>query len=350
MRNGWTTACVLVACVFATSPAWAAGRTVISNKLDAKEFGPTAVEGPTALCAHVRVEGNAQMDPKAGSGEKCNDQTTIGPKNEPIINQDATRAVGDALKNAVGLKFQNRDPLELGRGIFYEVDKSDDKVKAAADGGGEENFFARAAIGNQPTASASHTVKKKPDGTFEGDGTATLNAPGRGQFGVAILNDPVVFQAPPEMLDPLVTFVLGSALSLSATEPGDFAEAFVQIGQDLTPVLDLLIRVTFDTVSKGQTLIPLGCNPSLLGGFASCSAYLDDRVLPLLDFNPGTHSLSATGDITLFRMTVPDDGTAVTATFNIVGIAATTVPEPSVTAVLAIAVAALAVVRAPRRR
>ena len=64
---------------------------------------PTAVAGPTALCAHVRVEGNAQMDPQAGTGEKCNDQTTIGPKNEPIINQNATSAVGDALRNAVGL-------------------------------------------------------------------------------------------------------------------------------------------------------------------------------------------------------------------------------------------------------
>jgi hypothetical protein len=325
--------CVLAvsACLYLMSApaAWGGAISIVDGKIGAKEFGPTAVSGPGAVCAHARIEATGETAPAAGKGDKCHNDIKIGPnKDEPIIDKKLTEAIGSALKGTVGLKLMNKSDEEVGQSIFYDFDKFDDKPKAVPNKGNAANILALARIGSQPTASASHDVANK-DGKIEGEGLANTNAPGRGQFAAAIINDPLVFQADSSTLDPLVEFTLGSQLSLQATEPGDLALALFQIWQDATTVLDFALEVTLATTSALQTLHPLDCSTTLLGNVSSCQAYLTQFVLPFLHWDSDMHMLTATQDITLYRMLVPSDGTNMKGTYNFAAVAATPVREPA---------------------
>jgi hypothetical protein len=307
------------------APVWAGTITVVSGKVGGKEFGPKAVSGPGGSYAHV--EAGADMDPPGGQGIKANDQTKIAGTQTQTIDENVTKQIGGALKNTVGVKLQGKSDLDVGRSIFYKADESADKVKEAQDGNGSAMLFKRAALGNQPIASVNQTITLT-DKQFIGEGTVNANAPGRGQFAVGILADPIVFHLDSTTLDPSVPFVLESDLSLQATEPGDLAEAVFEISQDTTTVLDFALLVTSDTTSRDQVIVPLAGDTTLLG--MSAADYLNQNVLPFLNWNSTTHTLTATTDITLYQFTTPSDGTPVTATFNFAGISSTTpIPEPS---------------------
>jgi hypothetical protein len=331
MRAGIFTVAVFL---LSLAPAGRAGViTVVSGKVGTKEFGPKAVSGPGGSYAHV--EAGPNMDPPAGKGQKANDQTKIGKTNTQTINQNLTEQIGSALKNTVGLKLMNKTDLEVGRSIFYKADESDDKVKEAKDNGGSTMLFARASLGGSPVASANQTVtvKKNDNGgeQFIGEGTANAaltQGGGRGEFAAAILNDPVVFQSDSTTVDPSVTFTLEHDLKLQVVAPGDLAEAVFEIGLNDTDVLDFALKVTYQTSSAQQTLVPLGGDPSSLGS-SSIMDYLNAQVLPSLSWDENSRTLTAATDITLFQFSAPSDGTPETATFNIVGLASSPVPEPS---------------------
>jgi hypothetical protein len=295
----------------------AAAITTISGRIGVTEFGPIAAMGPGAVCAHI--ESAAGKEP--GSGQGCNDQTMIGPmgSQEPIINQDTTQSIGNLLKDTVGLALMGKTALEAGRGITYRVDKSDDK--AALDDG--ELLFARVGMGNF-VASARQTIHKE-NGRVTVDGTANAVAQGRGQFAAAIVNDPLYFNADTSTVDPLITLAIGSDLSVQA-DPGDMASVIVQVGQNGLDILDFAITVNDGVSSASQALQPISCDSSALG--KSCASYLNTNVLPFLTWNSGTRTVSATGNIPVFRMVAPSDGSSVEATLNYAGVVGTQAPEP----------------------
>jgi hypothetical protein len=277
-------------------------------------------------------------DPTGAGGKLANDQTKIGNTNTQIIDDKVTAAIGDALKNTVGVKLNGKTGLEVGRTIRYNVDESDDKVKEAKDNGGSALLFKRAFLGKPPmvgtplaSATQSITVDPKNGNLFNGEGTARgalTEGGGRGEFAAAIVNEPVTFKSDSSTLDPSVIFTLQHDLMLQVSAPGELSEAVFEIMKNDITALDFALKVTYGTGTASETIVPLAGDTTLLG--TSVANYLNQVVLPYLHFDDTTHSLTVIDDVVLYKFDVPGDGTPATATFDYVGLASgAEAPEPS---------------------
>jgi hypothetical protein len=309
-----------------------------------------AVKGPGAVCARAEVGPGLAVDPAAGTGEACSDQSMIGPagKKVPIIGSDATKLNGEKEEAA----FKDRPGGEAGgRALEYKVQKSDDKVGDAINNPDPNNpnqvTLSRSAKAQrdatQAFSAANQTVSVDGAGTPDLKGGARAEVievpPAAGEtkkrrhgFAVGIVNDPIELMRTDPTVSSSVLIGWGDGsqgISLQATEPGDFATVYLAIDTDLSGfdnVLSMAMTIDYFTASLAEVAFEFFVfNPAI--GFATAAEFLAGRLLPSLSFDAAAHRLSSSPLIPIFELPLPSTGT-VELRVDVEALAET-VPEPA---------------------
>lgn len=236
-----------------------------------------------------------------------------------------------------------------GEAINYNRSVSNDKVAdAKAAPGGVLTLTQTATVGPFPappfahsTATQTVTVGGNGNAGVIGLATAEVNRgnppPPHMGFAAGIVNDPLTVTG-----SGTVAFDL-STLLLEATQPGDFADAFIELGSSVTgDLLSLDVHIDSSTTSLSNVQFTFDIYNPLLG-FATSDAFLANVLDPNLTFNPLTHQLTANSVFALFNLPISPSEGDVDLTFNYGSFAGgTSTPEPRSLGLLSIGFAGLA--------
>jgi hypothetical protein len=329
-----------------------------SNFTTALQKGDAVLKsGPGGVAAEANVgTGAAKKSDPGANGKSFDDTQQIGPNNGkvPLLSTPQTSWIGDQVPKSYRTTKPFNNTVE-GRAQRYTIVTSDDKV-ADAKAAPTKTATQQASAGpltvgvTTTSANAIQTTFLNPDGSGGATGVArttlthTDAKKAEVAFSVAAINDPITV-APISSGSPgQVNLSIGSGFMLQATNPGDFASAYFEIGTSQLGTLAAFdIGVNASTTSLSDaTYDILTLNPAM--GFADNASfvnYLDG----FLTFDDTTHTLSATGSIPLYTdvFTSPD-----TITFD-TGAVVGSAPEPSSLMLLGLG-GALAVAHSVRRR